>query len=548
MNLPESEIILRKDNSHKLKYILVNKIDQLGDFKFSDDSWYYKKLHKNNLTRGNYTITFHQVANEYKEVVKLYTLSCSGSVSHIQKKVLKIALFLKFLQTHYNSIELDKVTRTHVNAFEFELRHSEASINTMQYTYSAIQNFFVILSDFPEMPNVLPVKKINPFKQIRSKQNKLVSPNVIKSWDRTMKDDNLAIPLEFRVVYWLIRSFPNRITEVLSLKRDRLKTLFSEYVLQMPTFKQNGGYADPEIKPIPIIYTGHGKYVIDLIRKLQLQTEELVSTFSPSKYTNTDYLFTMRYWNFDLSKSFGIRYNPNYTLELRNWTGPKVNELFKQLAINLDIRDDNNVLVIPTTHLFRHQAITDRLYSAGYTIEQIRKQTGHKNQAMPKHYTHQLIEKHKEIHLGISELKNPGESPYEFRGKIINLDERTTAQLSKDPSYLTWEANGKKGVGICGDITGCNPKGTSVHFECYACGWFVPKLEYVEDYKQEYVYWSDVMNRNSDNPKRAAHFENAVRNVSYLERIIEICNKGIAEYNDDLINKLQTEKTYTNWE
>lgn len=70
----------------------------------------------------------------------------------------------------------------------------------------------------------------------------------------------------------------------------------------------------------------------------------------------------------------------------------------------------------------------------------------------------------------------------------------------------------------------------------------------MEDYKQEYVYWSDVMNRNSDNPKRAAHFENAVRNVSYLERIIEICNKGIAEYNDDLINKLQTEKTYTNWE
>lgn len=114
------------------------------------------------------------------------------------------------------------------------------------------------------------------------------------------------------------------------------------------------------------------------------------------------------------------------------------------MAINLDIRDDNNVLVIPTTHLFRHQAITDRLYSAGYTIEQIRKQTGHKNQAMPKHYTHQLIEKHKEIHLGISELKNPGESPYEFRGKIINLDERTTAQLSKDPSYLTWEANGKR--------------------------------------------------------------------------------------------------------
>ena len=46
-----------------------------------------------------------------------------------------------------------------------------------------------------------------------------------------------------------------------------------------------------------------------------------------------------------------------------------------------------------------------------------------------------------------------------------------------------WE----KGVGICSDISGCNPKGTSIHFECYACDWFVPKIEYLDDYQKNIV-------------------------------------------------------------
>lgn len=99
---------------------------------------------------------------------------------------------------------------------------------------------------------------------------------------------------------------------------------------------------------------------------------------------------------------------------------------------------------ITPSHQFRHSAVTDRAYTVGYTTEQIRRLTGHKNEVMPKHYTHQLIEKHKKIHLDIEGLGSPNDSPVEFRGKIMNLDERTT-KLSRDSRrYLTWEANGKK--------------------------------------------------------------------------------------------------------
>lgn len=407
------------------------------------------------------------------------------------------------------------------------------------------------LSDFNEMPNILPTKDINPFRQERKKQNnKLLPEKVLHHWDRALKDENLNIPLEFRTLYWLIRSFPNRITEVLSMNRDCLKSFYSEYVIHIPTFKQNGGYERDEPKLIPVIYSGHGKYVIDLVKKLQLQTEQLAN-FPASPEVKKDYLFVVRHWGFvNNNGDIGIRFDPRYKQKVTNWKGFRVNDLLKQLALILDIRDKNGELIIPTTHQFRHNAVTDRLYTVGYTTEQVRKLTGHKNESMTKFYTHQLVEKHKAIHLDISGLRNPEDSPFEFRGKILNLDDRTTKQLSKDSRrYLTWEANGKKRVGICSDISGCNPKRTSVHFECYACDWFIPKLEYYDDYKTEYTYWQEIIGRTANDPRRAAHFENAVRNLSYLERILTICENGIEEFKSTKFEeKLNNHTKSHDWE
>lgn len=545
--IKHSPVSQKRDDTNRLKYLLINKIDQLGNFKFSDDSWYYSRKHKDSLPKGCYTIPFHKVPEKYKEWVKYYALHNTSSASNILKRCYKIAEFLQFLDKHYPATGIAQITRQQVNAFEYQLHHSGSKINTKQFTYASLQDFFMRLSDFPEMPNVLPTKNINPFRQESNPSDKRLPTKVIRAWDSALKDDNLNIPLEFRLVYWLIRSFPNRITEILSMKRNCIKSFYSEYVIQIPTFKQSGGYDREEVKAIPVIYAGHGKYVIDLIRKLQLQTEELIHSDINSKIDPLN-LFVTKYWYFHGSKrDIVMRYRSH---KLRKWTGPNINLLLEQLAFILDIRDEKGILVIPTTHQFRHNAVTDRLYMVGYTVEQVRRLTGHKNAAMTQHYTHQLIEKHKEIHMKLSELPSAAESAYEFKGKVVNLDKRTVSQLEKDPrKYLTWEAKGKKGVGICSDISGCNPKGTSIHFECYACQWFVPKAEYYEDYKMEYSYWNQVIERTSGDPRRTAHLENAIRNASYLERILEICEKGLEQYKHDAVPKLMEEhKTVPIWE
>ncbi|WP_010649693.1 tyrosine-type recombinase/integrase [Oceanobacillus massiliensis] len=523
-------------NKQSLEELLKNRINQLGDFSFEDDKWYYSKKNDNPLRKEDFIVNFYQVPIQYKNELKYYALLSTGLPRVIRTKCNKISQFLKFIDKTYLGLPIAEITRSHVNAYEYQLRLKNSATYVKQGYYAAIQDFFMKLTDFDDTPNTVPTKNINPFRYIKEKsKRKPIPKKVIRSWDRIMKDQDISIPLEFRTFYWLIRSFPNRISELLSMRRDCLKSFYSEYLIQIPTTKQSGGYIQEEIKTIPVAYSGHGKYVINLIQQLQEQTEELLLKNNIEEDIRTDFLFIVQQWGF---KNNGEKPSVRYYDQIFHLKKHKINALFKQLAEILDFRDDLNQLIIPTSHQFRHNAVTDRAYAVGYTLEQIRRLTGHKNEVMPKHYTHQLIEKHKEIHLGIENLRSSNDSPVEFRGKIMNLDERTTKQLSREPRrYLTWEANGKKGVGICSDITGCNPKGTSVHFECYACDWFVPKLEYLKDYKAEYEYWMDVVDRTSGDTKRAAHFENAIRNVSYLERILKICENGIEHFKEEKLQE-----------
>ncbi|HHL0974576.1 TPA: tyrosine-type recombinase/integrase [Bacillus cereus] len=354
-----------------------------------------------------------------------------------------------------------------------------------------------------------------------------------------MKNMNVNIPLEFRTFYWLIRSFPNRGTEILSMKRECLKSFYSEYTISIPTFKQNGGYYNPEIKAIPVIYSGHGKFVVDLIEQLKLQTERLLKNYHLNDRDQKDYLFIGRYLTLhnDGNGNVDIRYDKRYKF-VRSLDNIAMNRYLKSLATIIGIVDENGNQYTVTSHQFRHNAVTDRMYQVGYTMEQIVKLTGHKNINMSSHYLHQLKERQKEVHLNIGELKGIEKNAVSFKGRIMNLDTQTINFLSKDLNkYLTWEANGKKGVGICGDISGCNPKGTSILFECYACEWFIPRADYYADYKKEREYWQAAIERIGTDTKRASQLENAIRNISYLERIIEICEKGMDQYQTDIVDK-----------
>lgn len=46
----------------------------------------------------------------------------------------------------------------------------------------------------------------------------------------------------------------------------------------MPTWKQNGGYLEPQLRRIYLKYSGHGKFLIDMIREQQEIARSLQSS------------------------------------------------------------------------------------------------------------------------------------------------------------------------------------------------------------------------------------------------------------------------------
>lgn len=583
-------VVLNPEYTSELKLQLKQKCIQYGDFKFEEDIWYCRKLHKSSDVRAKFTLSFDFVDEEYKEILKFYALSLSDAISGIDKKIKSLNIFLNYLFENFPDYKLKNVNRKIINSFEEYIKLYIQESHKKKMIYGSLINFFQVMVEFPELPDYIPTKRRNPFKQNTSKDElKYIPEEVTKRFDQIMKDENNGIPLEFRVLYWLIRSFPNRITEVCSMKIDCLKPLYSYYVINVPTWKQNGGYIIEEIKTIPILNTGHGKYIIGLIKRLQkLNRERLEYMSVEDRCKNFLFLFPYNYKFYD--NGYSVRAHspvliygeilkivekfPSITVDeiqglleskdlhvskdtikkylkkpldskyykywLTSMYSTRVNLYLDRIIKIFKIKDKNGDTVSLSSHQFRHNATTDRAYLGGYTAEQLRHIRNDKGERMFMQYVHQLKDQHKRMWMDATGLTGPLENPVEFNGLIMNLNDPVVAKrLSANPqAYLTWEANGKKGVGMCSNIVGCNPKGTSVHFECYECDWFVPKAEYYDDYKVELEYWKNIMESEATKLNRAAHFENAIRNVNCLERILKIIENGIEKYKREIEQKI----------
>ncbi|MCU5265845.1 integrase [Bacillus cereus] len=564
----------------KLKQQLKQKGKSFGDFSFNDDTWFCNKLINKVAYPSEYTIKFNNISSQYKESLKYYCLLAIPdiTVSTVKDKIKYFKDFLDYLKLYFPDYKLANINRKIISQYEQYLNENISSKPLKRHKYGAITSILNTLSDFPNFPSEILTKKSNPFNEetTRNPEN-YIPESVVQQLDTVMLDETNGIPLCLRLTYWLQRSFPNRIREVCSINVNCLKALYSYYTISIPTTKENGGYLSPEFKLIPVLNTGHGIFIINLIKKMKEKQKEFLKVFPVDKlHENLLILsptYTLRkegeilkvkyyaencneikkiYQQYpslspkevsNILKDRGIDLHPQSVKRylklglqstyrfLKPYTAKSFNKLLNQVCSLFDITDDKGNVFKITSHQFRHNATTDRLY-AGYTIDQVRTIKGDKNKSFLYPYSHQQKELHKKMWLESTQLQSPNQAPVEFRGIITNLaDPIVTQRLQRNPAtYLTWETNGKKGVGLCSNILGCHPKGTSIHFECYECDWFVPKAEYIDDYQKELEYWIEKMDKTANSPNRAATFENAIRNVNILERIISICKNGIQKH------------------
>jgi len=407
--------------------------------------------------------------------------------------------FFDFWSLDKGTLPLSGCDEFAVADFYHYLEKTEFAEATRIGIWSSLSIFFETMNDIDGARSKNPFS-VSPYRHQRRYDAKYIPESIAIQLDTAFKNDEIALYL--RCVYWLLRLIPSRIGEILGMKIDCLKRFNGQYVLFIPTWKQNGGWQQPAIRSIHLEDKGIAGYLIGLIKEQQ-ETARQIQEFLPEDKKGM--LFSYR-------QSYCRKGKPTYSTKLCFVASIfTVNDHFRKICRRYNISDETGNVYVVTTHQFRHNGITDRL-AAGFTAAQIAEMTGHHGDAMIFNaYAHlnlmpeTIREKQNYV---LAERQESDKRYVLFGGRILNMDEQMEQRLMKN-----LRAHRVRG-GICSDITTCK----SDMWNCLECKAFVADTEQTEYYREQIALWREKQVRFSAFPIIC---ENAKRNAGLFESILK---------------------------
>lgn len=495
------------DESDESMSLLLKRLNQIGsNNKFEDDKWVCDKMIKDaGQVISDYTIYFANTPDKYKNLFKYYVLIRLGKVSirTLNASLSYYKLLFDFLEKNKGYIPLRDVNKKIIKDFELYLKNTDLAKSTKEGVWYCSKAFFGNLLGWDEVPKKNPFGAVNPFKRTKKdykNDEKYIPDFITKQLDEVFKNE--LIPLHYRLVYWLLRAIPSRISEVTGMNIDCLKPSYdNKLVLFIPTWKQNGGYIQSELRSIYLNPEGEfEKFLIKMIRE-----QQEVALALQDNVKNKGHLFTYQHSREKNGKKAYLILNKVV-----------VEEHFYDICMEHDVRynDGNDFRLTP--HQLRHNAITDRI-EVGFSFIEIRDMTNHKGNSMIwnayYHPRKEIVLKRQKELLKIRKSSEEIEKPLYFRGRILNLDKQTEDRILKNPrAYRIME--GEHSIGICSDITGCK----SNMFECLDCNYFVANADDLEYFKEQVKVWESKVKMFNG---RKQALENAQHNLKLHKSIVE---------------------------
>ena len=249
----------------------------------------------------------------------------------------------------------------------------------------------------------------------------------------------------------------------------------------IPTWKQSGGYKEPEIRRLYFKDTGMGKYLADIIKEQQAVSLKL-QEYMPQGQTGLFLTYCKEWYRYGKWHKNVIGKHSVLTA-----TPDHINVFFATYCRIYHILDDNGKQYILKSHQLRHNGITERLCE-GFTTEQIMHMTAHKNDSMIiNSYSHfnlkpdVMIQKQQEI---IGEHDNM-QNVVMFGGRILNMTSDVESKLLANPH--SQRVRGR----ICSDITNCNCD----MYLCLSCKYFIPEAEQLSFFEEQEKMWKEKAKR-----------------------------------------------------
>lgn len=498
-----SAVIAENYSAAKLKeYICF--VEQLGsNIRFHENKWVCSNLRRSPAERScMFTLYFDRIPALHRETVKSFaaiSLIRGKKISTVKSYVMDLIRFFDFWSLDKGTLPLSGCDEFAVADFYHYLEKTEFAEATRIGIWSSLSIFFETMNDIDGARSKNPFS-VSPYRHQRRYDAKYIPESIAIQLDTAFKNDEIALYL--RCVYWLLRLIPSRIGEILGMKIDCLKRFNGQYVLFIPTWKQNGGWQQPAIRSIHLEDKGIAGYLIGLIKEQQ-ETARQIQEFLPEDKKGM--LFSYR-------QSYCRKGKPTYSTKLCFVASIfTVNDHFRKICRRYNVSDETGNVYVVTTHQFRHNGITDRL-AAGFTAAQIAEMTGHHGDAMIFNaYAHlnlmpeTIREKQNYV---LAERQESDKRYVLFGGRILNMDEQMEQRLMKN-----LRAHRVRG-GICSDITTCK----SDMWNCLECKAFVADTEQTEYYREQIALWREKQVRFSAFPIIC---ENAKRNAGLFESILK---------------------------
>lgn len=475
---------------------------------FEDLKWYFDIVQKPGTKATRYTTYFNKCPLIYREILKYYTLSLLSDKSYDAVTVCSYTkqtnVFLRYLANVYPLHPLKNVNRAIISEYVAFLNKKYA-YETRIKNYRGAAMLFEVMREFDEMPGMSPLLPENPFPRLRKAPNpkKMILPYVTSQMDLAFKKED--VPLHLRAAYWIMRSFPSRVSEITGMPIESILPALRSgfFTLKIPTWKQNGGYLQSESRLMEIKNEGHGAFLLDLIKQ-----QQQFALKSQNSVNECDKNLLMLYEVEYVHKTKGVvkrkrKVGLNQSLVLNG---------FNKVCIENKIMDENGKLYLFTSHQLRHCGITDRIY-AGFRLEDVRDMTNHKDYRM-------LVETY--IHIDNKELKKKQEAQFDDKGYVSNkevlfkgvimITKNQEIRILSNPKAVRI---GK--IGICADAMDCNNGPT----ECLKCNYFIPDAEELDYFEEQIHVWEKKLEMFSRNPIWREH---AMNNVIGYQNVVDRIN------------------------
>jgi integrase len=510
VNFPQYSYLENYEDKKKVRYIEF--LAELGNnICFEDDTWICDKRIRSASDPKSYShIYFSAVPQKYKEIVKYFAiirLLRGNVIRTVRSSIIKVTSFIKFLVEKHTLLLLSECNVSTAIDFKNYLDFRRYTEQNKSGIWRESSTFLTIIDGFNGVKYKNPFT-INPYLLSVKHDYKIIPDDVASSFDKLFKQEE--IELHIRCIYWMLRLIPSRISEVLGMKIDCVKAYNSNYVVFIPTWKQNGGNMEPILRSVHLEHVGVAGYLLELLLKQQKVAEKLQKHLPEDKQ---GYLFSyQRVLNY---KKGGKSQNGIANVIIISF----VRYHFKRICEAYDIKGEDGKIYNLTSHQFRHNGITDRL-AAGFTLEQIADMTGHHGNAMIWNaYSHLDLKPKTIIKKQNCVLKEPEKSNNNyvmFNGRILNMEGMLEKRLLKNI-----RAHRVLG-GICGDVTGCK----NDMWNCLSCEYFIPEVEQFAYFEDQITTWKE----------KAIQFENmpiirsnAIKNAKLFQLVvnkIRLENKG----------------------